>query len=258
MGNLYATVTKGYKSGGYNTQMFSDFLQQRIMSEMGMAMLYDAEATVSYRPETDWNYELGAHLNLLDGRISADLAAFWLEIDNQQVTMFPEGSITGRIMANAGRSRSRGVEVSASYHAPAGWFARGSWGFTDARFIRFNNGRADYSGKRVPYAPRNTLFLGTGWRRGFNGIIDRLELEADLTGTGRIQWDEANTVSQPFYALLNASAAVSHRDFTLRLWGRNLTGTRYSTFYFVSIGNAFTQRGDGCAVGLSLLYNTEF
>ena len=88
-GNLYATVTKGYKSGGYNTQMFSDFLQQRIMSEMGMAMLYDAEATVSYRPETDWNYELGAHFNLLDGRISADLAAFWLEIDNQQVTMFP-------------------------------------------------------------------------------------------------------------------------------------------------------------------------
>lgn len=257
-GNLYATVTKGYKSGGYNTQMFSDFLQQRIMSEMGMAMLYDAEATVSYRPETDWNYELGAHFNLLDGRISADLAAFWLEIDNQQVTMFPEGSITGRIMANAGRSRSRGVEVTASYHATAGWFARGSWGFTDARFIRFNNGRADYSGKRVPYAPRNTLFLGTGWRRGFNGFIDRLELEADLTGTGRIQWNEANTVSQPFYALLNASAAVSHRDFTLRLWGRNLTGTRYSTFYFVSIGNAFTQRGDGCAVGLSLIYNTEF
>ena len=32
----YFNFSKAYKAGGYNTQMFSDVLQQRIMSEMGI------------------------------------------------------------------------------------------------------------------------------------------------------------------------------------------------------------------------------
>ncbi len=32
--NLYANIAKGYKAGGFNTQMFSDVLQQRLMNMM--------------------------------------------------------------------------------------------------------------------------------------------------------------------------------------------------------------------------------
>lgn len=257
-GNIYATVTKGYKAGGYNTQMFSDFLQQRLMSEMGLTQQYDVDQTVSYRPETDWNYEVGAHLSLLDQSLAIDFSAFWIDIDNQQVTMFPEGSITGRIMANAGKARSRGVELSASYQSPAGWFARGAYGFTDARFIDFNNGRADYSGKRVPYAPSNTLFLGAGYTRSLSGFIDGISAEVNTRGTGSIWWDEANTVKQPFYMLLNASVAATHKGFRLELWADNITATQYATFYFVSIGNAFLQRGNGFSAGATLSWELDF
>lgn len=257
-GNIYASVTKGYKAGGYNTQMFSDFLQQRLMSEMGLTQQYDVDQTVSYRPETDWNYEVGAHLSLLDQSLAIDFSAFWIDIDNQQVTMFPEGSITGRIMANAGKARSRGVELSASYQSPAGWFARGAYGFTDARFIDFNNGRADYSGKRVPYAPSNTLFLGGGYTRSLSGFIDGISAEVNTRGTGSIWWDEANTVKQPFYMLLNASVAATHKGFRLELWADNITATQYATFYFVSIGNAFLQRGNGFSAGATLSWELDF
>lgn len=257
-GNIYASVTKGYKAGGYNTQMFSDFLQQRLMSEMGLTQQYDVDQTVSYRPETDWNYEVGAHLSLLDQSLAIDFSAFWIEIDNQQVTMFPEGSITGRIMANAGKARSRGVELSASYQSPAGWFARGAYGFTDARFIDFNNGRADYSGKRVPYTPSNTLFLGGGYTRSLSGFIDGISAEVNTRGTGSIWWDEANTVKQPFYMLLNASVAATHKGFRLELWADNITATQYATFYFVSIGNAFLQRGNGFSAGATLSWELDF
>ena len=257
-GNIYASVTKGYKAGGYNTQMFSDFLQQRLMSEMGLTQQYDVDQTVSYRPETDWNYEVGAHLSLLDQSLAIDFSAFWIDIDNQQVTMFPEGSITGRIMANAGKARSRGVELSASYQSPAGWFARGAYGFTDARFIDFNNGRADYSGKRVPYAPSNTLFLGAGYTRSLSGFIDGISAEVNTRGTGSIWWDEANTVKQPFYMLLNASVAATHKGFRLELWADNITATQYATFYFVSIGNAFLQRGNGFSAGATLSWELDF
>lgn len=257
-GNIYVSATKGYKAGGYNTQMFSDFLQQRIMTEMGLTQQYDVDETVSYRPETDWNFEAGAHLTLLDRRLSLDFSAFWINVDNQQVTMFPEGSITGRIMTNAGRARSRGIELSAAYKAQAGWFLRGAYGFTDARFLEFDNGRADYSGKRIPYAPSNTLFLGAGYSRSFRGFIDGISVQANTRGTGSIWWDEANTVRQPFYMLLNASVAATHKDFRLELWADNITATQYATFYFVSIGNAFLQRGNGFSIGASLSWKTDF
>lgn len=261
-GNIFASATKGYKAGGYNTQMFSDFLQQRIMSEMGLSFQYDVDQTVAYRPETDWNFELGAHLSLLSPRpgsdghsLTADASLFWIEVNNQQVTMFPEGSITGRVMANAGKSRSRGVELALNYEAPAGWFARGSYGFTDAKFIRFDNGRSDFSGKRVPYAPRNTIFLGAGITRRFSGFIDSATLELNTRGVGNIMWDEANTLSQPFYMLLNASLQLRHRDFGFEIRANNITSTKYATFYFVSIGNAFLQRGNGFSGSITLSYS---
>jgi len=64
---VYLSVGKGYKSGGYNTQMFSDVLQQRIMGMMGMAEKYDVDDIVRYRPEKSWNYEAGAHITCADG-----------------------------------------------------------------------------------------------------------------------------------------------------------------------------------------------
>ncbi len=257
-GNIFASVTKGYKAGGYNTQMFSDFLQQRIMSEMGMVQQYNVDETVSYSPETDWDYEIGTHLNFLDRRLGIEFSAFWIQVKDQQVTMFPEGSITGRIMANAGKARSRGVELAVTYDSPAGWFARGSYGFTDARFQNFNNGRADYSGNRVPYAPSNTLFLGAGYHKSRSGFIDSYAIEVNSRGTGDIQWDEANTISQPFYMLLNASIAATHKGYRLELWANNITDTRYATYYFVSIGNAFLQRGNGFSAGATFSYQLEF
>ena len=38
---LYASVAKGYKAGGFNTQMFSDVLQQQMMKQMGIGTLGD-------------------------------------------------------------------------------------------------------------------------------------------------------------------------------------------------------------------------
>ncbi|MDE5942051.1 MAG: TonB-dependent receptor [Muribaculaceae bacterium] len=190
VGNIYASVTKGYKSGGFNTQMFSDVLQQRIRGFMGLAELYSVDEMISYKPEKTWNYELGTHLSFLDHRLTVDAAMFWIECRNQQLTMFPEGSITGRIMANAGRSRSRGVEIAASWQLPKGFALRTCYGFTDARFTDFSNGRINFAGRRVPYAPANTLFLGAAYSTSFrNSFIDRLSADVNLRGVGRIYWD---------------------------------------------------------------------
>ena len=48
---------------------------------------------------------------------------------------------------------------------------------------------------------------------------------------------------EPFYVLLDASVRLEHPHYTLDLRGDNLCGTHYDTFHFVSMGNAFLQRG---------------
>lgn len=75
--NVYATVSKGYRAGGYNIQMFSDILQTELNAHRQDAMGGDYDVahtdedydrvnqTIAFKPETSWNYEVGTHLNLL-------------------------------------------------------------------------------------------------------------------------------------------------------------------------------------------------
>lgn len=251
---VYLSIAEGYKSGGYNNQMFSDVLQQQVMESMGLTAKYDIADIVSYRPEKSWNYEIGARLSAPGCALSGDVALFWIDCRDQQLTMFPDGVTTGRIMTNAGRTRSLGAEISARWRPLSCLALNGAWGFTDARFVEFDNGLTDYSGKRVPYAPANTLFLGATWNHAFarGSLIDRIEANINLRGTGDIYWDEANLNRQPFYALVGASVRIERGGWSLDVWGENLTATRYNTFSYVSISNTFLQRGKPCRAGVTL------
>ncbi len=239
----YFNFSKGYKAGGYNTQMFSDVLQQRIMSEMGIASPYTLEQIVAYRPERSFNYELGFHSSLASGALAIDGALFAIDCRNQQLTTFPAGTTTGRVMTNAGRTRSLGAELTAQWTATSDLHLRLSYGYTNATFRRYNDGRADYRGKRVPYAPANTVYASASYRitpLEFLGVTPAVD--ASVRCAGPIYWDEANIYRQPFYAVADASLRFAAEHWSLRLWCDNITGTRYSTFRFVSIGNTFLQR----------------
>lgn len=255
-GNIYAKISKGYKAGGFNTQMFSEVLQQRLMNIMGIGTQYNINKIVGYKPEQSWNYEIGSHLNIFSNKLSLDLAAFYIDCRDQQMTTFPAGTTTGRIMTNAGRTRSFGGEVSLSAELPGNISLTCNYGYTNARFIKFFDGITDYSGKYLPYAPKNTLFLQGVWKCPLNqGKSGMISLDVNMRGTGSIYWNEANDLKQPFYALLGGGITYAYSNLTLQLWGTNLTSTRYYTFYFLSMGNEFLQRGRGADVGLTVRYN---
>lgn len=254
--NIYASVTKGYKSGGFNTQMFSDFLQQRLMRMMGIGAAYDVEDIVGYDPEESWNYELGAHLECAGGKVRTDLSLFYIDCRNQQLTVFPEGTTTGRIMTNAGKTRSFGAEMSMTYSPINSLAFNLSYGYTNAKFREYNNGKTDFSGKYIPYAPCHTLFLSTVYDLKVNSSwLDNIEFDANLRGTGEIYWNEENTVKQPFYAILGASVTFMKSNCSLQLWGQNLTNTKYTTFYFVSMKNEFVQRAKPIRLGVTVRFN---
>ncbi|MBQ5691206.1 MAG: TonB-dependent receptor [Alistipes sp.] len=253
---LYISASKGYKAGGFNTQMFSEVLQRELQMKMGLYRDIDIEELCAYNPEHSYNVELGGHFGTADGSFTADASLFYIECVDQQLTIFPDENSTGRMMTNAGRTRSFGAELSATARLAKTLVLRGSYGYTNAKFRKFVSGGIDYAGNYIPYAPKNSLSLRlmqtvplrSGW-------IDRLVLSVGVIGAGRIYWNEANDVSQPFYAMLDASVRFEGAKWSVDLWCKNATNSRYDTFYFESMGNRFLQRGKPLSGGLRVMIN---
>ncbi|MCM1076286.1 MAG: TonB-dependent receptor [Bacteroides sp.] len=264
---IFASVSKGYKAGGYNTQMFSEFLQQRLKDEMMGSMGggqggrpqarettdYDVAGLVKYRPEESWNYEIGGHFSVDQGRVYSSFALFLIDCRNQQLTMFPEGTTTGRVMVNAERTRSTGGEFTLAYTPTARWSFNLAYGYTHAVFRRFSYNGSEHKGNHLPYAPSNTLYLSATYRQPISSSILRsINLTADMRGTGEIYWDEANTYKQPFYAELGANVRFVLPWGSVDVWGKNLTDTHFSTFRYESMKNSFFQRGLPARGGVTL------
>ena len=76
-----------------------------------------------------------------------------------------------------------------------------------------------------------------------------------MKGTGRIYWNEANTLHQNMYFVTGISATFTGRRGDFQVWVRNLNSVSYDTFYFVSMGNEFLQRGKPREVGMTLRIN---
>ena len=256
--NLYLSVSRGYKAGGFNTQMFSDLLQEKLQAMMISGVAEEDPDRMSYRPEYSWNFEFGGHFSCMEGAVRGDFALFWIEVRDQQLTVFPEGQTTGRMMANAGRTRSRGAELSLQFSPWRDLDLNLNYGYTDARFLRYRSGQEDYAGKRVPYAPEHTFAATATWSRptGVDWLGD-VVLQAGVQGAGTIAWNEENSLTEPFYALLNATVRLEHRRWSIGVWGRNLTGSVYNVFYFKSIGHEFVQRGRPRTFGVTFTLNFQ-
>ena len=259
LGNVYAIVSKGYRSGGYNIQMFSDILQTDLNANQQKAMSgdYDVphttqdyeniEETIAYKPEESWNYEVGTHLNLFGGSTHFDLALYYMKIRNQQLSIMSPQYNYGRIMTNAGKSHSLGVEAALRgrvFDNALDWGA--TYAFTSAKFDEYD----EYKDNNVPFVPQHTFSAMADYH------IGQFTIGANVSGQGKIWWDEANTYSQAFYALLGAHADYDFGPAVVSLWGRNLTDTGYRTFAIQSSAAGgmrnFAQQGNPLQVGVDV------
>ena len=208
---------------------------------------------VNYHPEVSWNYEIGGHFSVDHGRVYSSFALFMIDCRDQQLTMFPEGTTTGRIMINAERTRSTGGEFTLGYSPTPRWAFNLAYGYTHAVFRRFSYNGSEYKGNHVPYAPSNTLYLSATYRQPIKStLLKSIGFTADMRGTGEIYWDEANEYRQPFYAEMGANIRFELPCGSLDIWGKNLTDTRFSTFRYESMSNSFFQRGLPVRGGLTL------
>lgn len=255
--NLYASVSRGFKAGGYNTQIYSDILKEMLQMQ-AMGGTYEEQDIMSYKPEYSWNYELGGHFSCAEGAIRGDFALFMIDCRDQQLTVLADASSTGRMMTNAGRTRSLGGEVALLFKPWRSLDIDLAYGYTEATFRDYIDGENNYRGNYVPFAPRHTLTAGLTWTipTGVKWLGD-VVLHGGMKGVGKIYWNEENNAHQPFYTTFNASVRLEHKNYSLDFWGQNLTDKEADIFYFESIGNRFVQRGRPQVLGVTLRINIQ-
>ena len=273
---VYASVSKGLRSGGYNFQGFGDLMQVAMKNDMMRTLADDpqlgaqmaryvtiednptADSITIFKPEISWNYEVGTHLSFFDKHLSLSAALFYIRVHDLQITRFAAGSGLGRQVVNAGESESYGAELTAS-----GWFnlfrnplrLTANYGYTHAAFTDYDAGISegqsiDYDGNAVPFAPRHTFSFAADYQFPIRNV--KVDLGINTTGVGRTYWTESNSISQPYYQLLGAHMGVHYKDVYLDLWGRNLTNKSYTPFCYEFRDQYFAERGRPRQFGLTL------
>lgn len=257
--NLFLSLGRGYKSGGFNTQMFSDVMQnkmkQDLMNALGLSLAddspeYSVSEVIQYKPEYTDNIDLGTHLTL--GKADLDLSLFYMLSSNRQITVFPHGQTTGRMMTNAGKSRSYGVEASFRF-SHRGFEIFASYGYTNAKFVEYNDNKQSYKGKYVPYSPQHNLSVILGYTQQLNGkTFDNIRYSLNYLAAGKIYFDNANEIEQPIYHVLSSNIGLKQGIYEYKLWITNMLGSDYLCFYFQSMGNHFVQQSKPLQAGITL------
>lgn len=241
---LYASIARGYKTGGFNIDGSLD----------ADLRLYDAEYL--------WNYELGFKGELLDGRLQTQAALFFMERDAVQVSsslvrLRANGSSEFiEFIGNAAAGSNRGIELGARFAASEAVQLYGSLGLLDSRYEDFiNSAGVDMDGREQAHAPSYQFTLGTVW-----DVAQGLSLDVNVQGRDSFYFSDSHDLRSDAYALLNASLTWTYAQWQSTLWGRNLTDADYHVrgYYF---GNdprdgyedhGYTQLGEPLRYGLTL------
>ncbi len=228
---VYASVAKGYKTGGFNTS-------------------YETDADRTYLPEHSWNYEIGLKNDFLSGRLRTELSLFYIDWRNQQIYQ-PIPSATGSMLKNAGHSVSKGVELSIFANPFNGLTLQGSYGFTYAKFEDYQRTETtNYAGNYLPCVPKNTASTSVQytWNRPMVGL-DRVIFGAHYKINGPIYWNDSNTAKQDLYHILDARVALHTGPVMVALWAKNITNTRYNAYYFETGSQGYAQAGRPATFG---------
>ncbi|TAJ14419.1 TonB-dependent receptor [Marinilabiliaceae bacterium JC017] len=232
--NIYGSITKGYKTGGFNTS-------------------FDREDERTFDPESSWNYEVGLKSSWLDNRLMANLAFFYIDWSDQQIYQTLDTG-RGSKLTNAGESESKGVEIELSYRPVDKLRTFFNYGYTEATFTDYKKSESvDYSGHFIPLVPRYTLSTGANYTIDLKSkLFNAMIIDVTYNGIGDIYWYEDNVAKQSYYGLLNGKLTFTGHRFDIGIWGKNLLDESYNAYYFPMGASRFVQAGRPLTFGASL------
>ncbi|MFT2097969.1 TonB-dependent receptor [Marinomonas sp. 2405UD66-6] len=222
---LYASLSEGYRSKGFNRVPFGD-------------------NSAGYDTETSWSGELGWRTKLLSNRVNFSGALYQIETSNVQLY---SGSIPNQVLTNFGDATSRGLEMELNWLIGNGLGIHlgGTFGKSE-----FGSGNGSYEGNHLTYTPDTSVLLGMDYTHLGSG----LQLMANARYTSEVYYDEANTVSQSALTLLDLAAEYTYKGVNYRVFVNNVTDKEYVSYAYQGYSGIQSNYEQGREIGLSANY----
>jgi len=239
----YVSASRGFKSGGFDGRSNT------------------AAQAAAYDPETLWAYEVGLKSTFAGGRTTLNVAAFYNDYKNLQLSSFvaDQNGNFAALFTNAGAATMQGVDIELNARLTDQFTLSAAVGLLDSEYDKYiGPGGQDISGQRkLVNAPKVTARLSPTF------VVP--------IGEGRLTFGSDISYRSKTYPVVSSSEVLAQNGFTLfnasigwesaaGNWrvaavGKNLGDKRYVTHGFDlsdSLGYQLGYFGDPRTYGLTV------
>jgi iron complex outermembrane receptor protein len=276
--NLYANWGIGFKSGGFNNQ------GSAAVVNANFKQFINANVTINDQYGKEWSsaWEAGLKGNLLDGKLTFDLAGYYTQVHGMQFFEFFVGSFgLLRVVSNIDRVDLKGVELNVAVKPVRGVKLFGSVNYTDSE-IKRNTSRPNTIGNKSPYTADYTINVGGEVEQPISGDIKML-LRADYRVTGPTWFSTVQNQTAPTlfsgllpisalqlpavvgdakydrarrstFGVLNLRAAIQSDRYSLAVFANNVADKKYlaEVIPAIEFGGSFISPGARRMIGVEL------
>lgn len=214
--NLYATASKGFRSGGFN-----------ITSVGGGVVVIPP----SYEPDSVWTYEAGVKFQTDDRRLTGEVAVFrnvWSGI--QSVFTGPLGLT---YTANGGKMAGNGIDAQLSYRPVPALTLSLTGGWNNMKYTTTTE--EHFAGDRADYAPRYSGSASVEYGFELGGAKSFARADYQLADGIQVYFRSFQTVPalSETQNLLNFNVGTEISGVSLQLFAKNILneyGVTYPAF----------------------------
>ncbi|WP_138378894.1 TonB-dependent receptor [Luteithermobacter gelatinilyticus] len=237
---FYGVVSRGNKPGGFNTNSGLD------------------PDLIPIEEENLWNYEIGMKSVWMDNRLLLNLAAYYLDWSDQQLTQnILINNNPDSITVNVGKTETYGFEAELKFalsrelsveviyaftHPEIQNFDLSGDRFNEAEQLGFKNGIV--KGTFTPQSPKHTLTLSGEYRTGLGSSDLEFFARTDYIYSSTRYAQVFNLAGTGDRHIVNLRTGVENDRYRISLWAKNLfdNDTPTSILRYVDVPSFFQKR----------------
>jgi len=204
---VYAEVAKGFRYGGANQPIPLTYKAAGTTCAQNLADYGFASAPTTFGPDKLWSYSVGEKGRFAQGKAVLNADAYWVEWSDVQTRLLLNCSYF--FTNNAGKIRSRGIELSSVLRMGSGVTLSGNMAYNSSRAEVNIPTVGAFNGDKAPYSPR--------WVAGISAYYDRDWMDGKFHAQISYQYrGDQDTTFDPFATkytggvLINTGKANSH------------------------------------------------
>ena len=226
---VYLELGNGYKAGGFDED---NGMGRQVETLNGVS-----DDLADFEDESVDTIEIGAKINLADGRGRLNIATFSSTYEDVQVSTFDGNAAF--VVGNAAESEVQGIEADVLYRLTEELTLNGAFAYLDATYKSFpgagcTNAQSiatptgcvqDLTGKPLQFAPEHTANVGVTYETELSsGLLLSAGLDYNWTDDVVVSADLDDNLVQKSYGKLNARISLAGNDqWQVSLVGKNIT-----------------------------------